>query len=395
MLRKINFIFLSLVLPFVLLMFFSDNTWAFPEMVRAGYTNCITCHVAPTGGGILTPYGRALSKEFMSHGSFFFENVQKEESAPAVTESHEEDFLYGLVRPPEWLNLGGDFRFLQLYMNTHTMIVSDYIFMQEDLEFAASASRFVLDATVGKNDNPQPKVFTDNLLSRRHFLITKLWTEADPDKLQLVVGRFYRAYGLNIAEHNIVTRQALGFDQDQETYNAELAWIDENLNAYLTHTFGRPDQPDLKVESGESLQVSVPVGTSNKIGVNAYTGLAQNQPSSARRDLVGNYAILGFTPHFYSLVETDGTYTQAMGWGFVDYFKLAYEVSKGVNFYFTQELQRRTYLDPTQTYQAYGLGLQYFPRTHWEFTGVLSEQKDAFISPYFGFATWGMVHYYF
>jgi len=383
------------LIPSILLALLSTNAWGFPEMIRAGYTNCMTCHVSPTGGGLLTPYGRALSKEFMSHGSFFFENVKKEEAAAASAESHEQDFLYGWVRPPEWLNLGGDFRFLQLYTDTHTTRMADYIFMQEDLEFAITAGRFVLDGVVGKNDNPHPAVFTDNLLSRRHFLMMKLWNAEDPDKLEVRVGRFYRAYGLNIAEHNIVSRQAIGFDQDQETYNAELGWIDENLNIYYTHTFGRPDQPSLKVESGESIQVSVPVATTYKLGVNAYTGLAQNQPASSRRDLVGNYAILGFTPHFYSLIEGDGTYTQTLGWGLLDYFKLAYEVTQGVNFYFTQELQRRTYLDPTQTYEAYGLGLQYFPRTHWEFTGVLSEQKDASISPYFGFATWGMVHYYF
>ncbi len=38
----------------------------FPEMVRHGYVNCVACHMSPDGGGVLTPYGRSLSKELLS-----------------------------------------------------------------------------------------------------------------------------------------------------------------------------------------------------------------------------------------------------------------------------------------------------------------------------------------
>ena len=32
---------------------------AFPWMIHHGYTNCAQCHVDPSGGGVLTDYGRA------------------------------------------------------------------------------------------------------------------------------------------------------------------------------------------------------------------------------------------------------------------------------------------------------------------------------------------------
>jgi len=36
---------------------------AYPEMARAGYVNCNSCHISVNGGGILNDYGRELSKE--------------------------------------------------------------------------------------------------------------------------------------------------------------------------------------------------------------------------------------------------------------------------------------------------------------------------------------------
>ncbi len=35
---------------------------AYPWMIRHHYTNCGSCHVDPSGGGILTTYGRAQSE---------------------------------------------------------------------------------------------------------------------------------------------------------------------------------------------------------------------------------------------------------------------------------------------------------------------------------------------
>jgi len=34
--------------------------YAYPNMIRLGYTSCATCHVSPQGGGVLTRYGRGI-----------------------------------------------------------------------------------------------------------------------------------------------------------------------------------------------------------------------------------------------------------------------------------------------------------------------------------------------
>ena len=35
---------------------------ALPTMIRLGYVNCAACHIAPQGGGLLNPYGRAIDE---------------------------------------------------------------------------------------------------------------------------------------------------------------------------------------------------------------------------------------------------------------------------------------------------------------------------------------------
>jgi hypothetical protein len=38
------------------------SAWALPTMVRLGYTNCVSCHIAPQGGGLLNSYGRGIDQ---------------------------------------------------------------------------------------------------------------------------------------------------------------------------------------------------------------------------------------------------------------------------------------------------------------------------------------------
>ena len=44
----------------LLLMVFAGTASATPNLIRLGYTNCASCHLAPQGGGLLTPYGAGI-----------------------------------------------------------------------------------------------------------------------------------------------------------------------------------------------------------------------------------------------------------------------------------------------------------------------------------------------
>jgi len=71
---------------------------AFPTMIRHGYTGCAACHTDPSGGTLLTEYGRAQSELLLSTRW----GAAKEAEPSAASK-----FLLGAVSPPEALTLGG------------------------------------------------------------------------------------------------------------------------------------------------------------------------------------------------------------------------------------------------------------------------------------------------
>src|ERR1700720_2791062 len=107
-------------LPILIASLFSSSAWAFPEMVRHGYVNCSSCHISPTGGGVLTQYGRELSREILSTWG-----TQNED---------ESKFAYGWVPLPGWLDAMGLYRGVYAYQDTPFIRQGQYIFMENDVE---------------------------------------------------------------------------------------------------------------------------------------------------------------------------------------------------------------------------------------------------------------------
>ena len=58
-----------------------------PTFLSRQYTRCTTCHYSATGGGLLTPYGRSLSRQELS-------TIGRTDPG---TKGTEEAFLYGLL----------------------------------------------------------------------------------------------------------------------------------------------------------------------------------------------------------------------------------------------------------------------------------------------------------
>ena len=75
-----------------------------PMFLSRQYARCVTCHYSPTGGGLLTPYGRSLTREELSTMG----RGHAAESAPGQT--GEEAFLWGALGRLGGLGLGVDLR---------------------------------------------------------------------------------------------------------------------------------------------------------------------------------------------------------------------------------------------------------------------------------------------
>ena len=90
----------SLAVLFLLLV--AKPASAYPWMIRHEYTGCGQCHVDPDGAGLLTEYGRAQGETLL--------RTQYTAASPDEEPGRVKDFLWGAVKTPEWLLLGGSFR---------------------------------------------------------------------------------------------------------------------------------------------------------------------------------------------------------------------------------------------------------------------------------------------
>jgi hypothetical protein len=357
---------------FLLSIAFGPQAFAFPEFVRHGYVNCNSCHVSPSGGGILTDYGRQISTELLSSWG----------------KEGEGAFVYGLVKPPEPLNLAGFYKSVYTYVDTPLIREGKYIFMQGDLEAAIDLKKFYVDGTIGyqaaNNVNP---ALTDYLISRRHYAGYRF-----TDEIQIRGGKFLMDYGINTPDHVISTKQGLGFDEGTETYNLEASYSGETYSLFLTGNFGRIDQSNSQLEQGFCLNGGRAISDHYKVGVSYFYGTLNN----AHRNLIGPYGILGFTPHFFLLSEIDFVRsdpgTVAGIWGLAESQRLDYEWFQGFHTFFDQYTLRRNFGDVSTLSDNWGLGLQFFPRSHVEFD--LEWTKTRVASNDFTDMAWLMFSYY-
>lgn len=354
---------------------FSQFSFSFPEMVRHGYVNCTVCHVAPNGGGLLTEYGRSLSREVLSTWG----------------KENEGNFLYNSVTLPKWLNMGGDVRAVQTYLNTPAAVSGNFILMQADLEVGITIDKFSAMGTLGRQQLTGPATtFWDNLISRRHFVMYR-----PTEEFALRVGRFQTAYGLNVPDHILSTRRGLNWDQNTETYNIEASYIGEDNDFFATASLGRFDLPPTATANEKGLGVRGSHAFSGKYKVGA--GYFYGTRPTANRHVFGPYAILGFTPRMFLLIEADFTYTLPLvgnlKWGFLNYARFDYEFIQGLHVYIAQEYTKSDFDTATSVGEAYTLGVQFFPRPHFEFVAAIQKQRSSTTAPFNDFG-WLLLHYY-
>lgn len=234
-LRRLDCLLVGALLAFAAF-FVTGSANAYPWMIRHNYSACQTCHVDPSGAGILTAYGRSIESLVLPMGP---DGEEEEKRA---------GFLFGAVKTPDWLLLDGDFRALWLRTKVPGAKLTDRtIIMQADAQAAIQVSNFVASASLGFAPEGAlgaavTRATENNLVSRQHWLGLTF----DSARWLVRVGRMNLPYGIRTLEHTLWAKDRTQTNiNDDQQLGLSAFYSSDHLRAELMAILGnfqlRPD----------------------------------------------------------------------------------------------------------------------------------------------------------
>jgi hypothetical protein len=328
----------------------STDASAYAWMIRHGYTACGTCHTDPSGGELLTPYGRVQGDLLLSmhYGS----GADSEKGEASAHEEPSSGILWGLWEPPDWLALGGAYRNLQVIRpGDDTDKYSFVPVMLGDLYGQVKFGAFRAAATVGlskvKAGSPHARaaqVTTGqgdelNMLSRTHWLGVDI-----SDKYMFRVGRLNLPFGVRIPEHTMWVREKTQTDResDQQTGLA-LSYVGESLRAEVMAIAGNFQvNPDEFRERGYSLFVEGIATNRLAAGVSSKVTFVEKDRYTNGKDVLrqahGLMARYAPWDPLAILFEADVLFRSETDAGYVGFLQADYEIIQGLHLMATGEL---------------------------------------------------------
>lgn len=359
---------------FLLFLSFTAGAFAYPEMVRHHYVNCNSCHVSPNGGGLLNEYGRGMSAEVLS--TWNYEN--------------EALFLHGALKPgklPAALNIGGDVRALQVHRETKAVREGRYILMQAQVEAGVSAGPFTAVAAFGQanGENHIEAGFP------RFYLLANA-----TENLQIRVGRFLPAFGINLPQHTYPTRGPLGFGYDGQRNTVEAHYSGEQWHGALSASESRTNPRSGERERGVAIQLEKFFADKYRVGFSTWNG----QSERAKRWVNSVHGILGFREDLYLLTEFAWQSRRVTAPaaprenGIYQFNRLGYEITKGLHLLAIEEFSKSNLKRTDSQTISFGAGALWYPRPHFEFELTFNQRKILRAGPGFEDYAYLMAHYY-
>ena len=289
----------------LVLLITTSRSEAYPWKVRHGYQGCTPCHADPSGGGLLTAYGRAMEATVLraTYGK-----------ASALEEPSGAGFLWGAVDLPESLLATVSYR--GLYLGTERP--SDqgwdwrYVQMATDLRAQATIGPVRINGSVGfVKEGARAAAITsgesNNLVSREHWA----GYELDEEGEWLVrAGRINLPFGIRTVEHTFFVRTATrtSINADQQ-HGASISYAGAGLRGELMGVVGNFQLgPDEFRERGYSGLVELSVGENVALGGSSlmtYTRRDQELRVASLRHAHGVFVRASFWHPLVVLAEMD------------------------------------------------------------------------------------------
>jgi len=278
-LRRFATRWIAVLLPLTVLLL-GERAWAYPWMIRHGYTVCSTCHVDPSGAGLMTLYGRAQSELLL--------RTRYGDPPPDEDPMKLGGFAFGAVPLPEELLLQADVRGLALRVEPPSPApgVTRLILMQADLAAGVIVDRFRASASLGyAHEGALAASVThgegDRLVSRQHWAGIVL---GEDDAFMLRAGRMNLPFGLRAIEHTLWTKAATRTDVNAaQQHGVALSYASEAWRMEAMGILGnfQLSPPELR-ERGYAAYVERAFSQSAAVGVSSLITYADHDVAAKR-----------------------------------------------------------------------------------------------------------------
>ena len=344
-----------LALAVLLLPIGTGRALAEPRFLSKQYTRCTSCHYSPTGGGLLTPYGRSLSQELSTTGA-------PAANVPSTVEqpSKEASFLWGVLGDKLGpVDLGADLRPSHLGYESQGVTTNNNLFMTADLLGAFRSNGWTLYGELGRLIRPE-----GGQLDSYEY-----WAEHQNDKgLGFRVGRFLPAFGIRFADHSDFNRSRLGFDKYDQVYALE---VSRSAERYLWQVSVGPGWADSVLED-DGRQAFTATGRfqfdlSNR-QVLVLSGLYRNASREEARTGAADVAFgIAPTPRISIWTEATTAFREETSGSpsMTLVNETAVEVYRGIWLSFSPQINT-PYGDASAGTTRLAFGAQFLPRTHWD-----------------------------
>ncbi len=330
-----------------------------PMFLSRQYARCASCHFSPTGGGLLTPYGRSLSREELSTTG---------RSPGGQPAGREHEFMWGLFGDSLGpLSLGLDFRPSRLDFDFEGRGSSRDLLMNADVTAAWRKGEWTVYGEFGRQPRGDEPLYTsfEHWVAYRH-----------QGGFGVRAGRFLPAYGVRFADHTSFNRATLGFDNDDQVYGVELSHAGERRLFQVTLGPGRAES--LVDDDGRAaFTASARAQFDLKPRVVAvasgiYRASSDVEPAGGSAGVA-----LGFAPTSRLTLwgEADARFRDGSSSAYALVAEASLEVYRGVWLKFTPQI-RNEVGESSAGVVRLGASLDLLPRTHWNVVLAYYHDRD-------------------
>ncbi len=349
-----------LKLYFVFGVIFSSSSfsYAYIENVTKGYPTCLSCHYSPSGGDLLTEYGRSLSNEMMS--TFSNENFAKP--------------LFDVVKESKWAKYGGDLRTVQTYVDTPGSTNGRLFLMQANAEIGLEFhEKAMFVGTVGVQGGPNESDARGDFISERHYVLV---TPNQTSRIR--VGKFRTNFGINDPNHTRAIKSRIHFGFLSETYNLEYTKFSENWELSINLGTGRLDKERTNSNDEDALSAKFThfINGKSRIGGSLLYGTKDTED----RFVLAAHGIFPVAKKFYGIFEIDYENSDVKSAPSTNelvtmHTRFGYKPLKGLLAYALYDYTKANLESSLSEAFGPGFGVQWFPYPHFELSLELQRQR--------------------